>query len=799
MSEPLRRSTESRTPASDRVGSETVEHIAAIYPTGRFEPEPEPPPPPGPRPKIRWIRLLALLSGLGVLAVVSAAFGMMMAVASDLPEIDVLDVPTVQSHILDRKGHDLGVLTSNKNRLLVRSDEIAPVMKHAIVSVEDRRFYTNSGVDIRGMGRAMVQDVLEGGAVQGASTIAQQLVKNRLEAQSDRTIFQKLREAAMAFHMTRKWDKERILRNYLNTIYFGSGAYGIEAAARTYFGSDFGLGGDAPQCGSANGQRRCASLLRPSQAALIAGLVANPTAYDPVLHPRAAKTRRDLVLRRMREQDYVSQVQYEESVAESVPSSAGVHPPQETSKYPYFTTWVRQQVVDHVGAGRAFEGGLKVQTTIDSELQQAAQNAITQWLGPNPGLRGAPAAGMVVLDNKTSEVLAMVGGNNDDYNAHPFNLATQGQRQPGSSFKPFVLAEALEQGISPESTWTSKKKTFCVTRKHSKCTESFVVNNYDDAYSGVTTLRNATAFSDNSVFAEIGLKIGTRRISKLARRVGVRTPVSTNDAMTLGGLRRGVTVLDMAHAYESFASGGNLVYGTLSPGASRFEASHQRGTVPGPVGIKKISEPRDPGSEKLRAARLLNGDAAINHKRDARVLPAATSATVQSLLQGVVGIGSGKRAAVSGVSIAGKTGTTEDYGDAWFAGWSPRYTVAVWVGYPDKVKAMKPPDFSFNGEPVAGGTYPAAIFSSFMTAALNLHPLPVDKTAPAPVVTSTPGATAPAPSATVAPAPTKAPRRQAPSNAQPTTPDQTPAAPTPATGQQTPPDAPAGGAGAPLG
>jgi penicillin-binding protein 1A len=189
--------------------------------------------------RIRKLRVFALLLGLGALAAVSTVFGMMMAVASDLPAIDVLDVAPRSSVIVDRDGEPLGVLTGNENRILVRSDEIAPVMKQAIVSIEDRRFYTNSGVDLRAIGRAAVQDVLSGSAAQGGSTIAQQLVKNRLEAQDDRSIFQKLREAAMAFHMTRKWDKERILRNYLNTIYFGNGAYGIEAAARTYFGSEF--------------------------------------------------------------------------------------------------------------------------------------------------------------------------------------------------------------------------------------------------------------------------------------------------------------------------------------------------------------------------------------------------------------------------------------------------------------------------------------------------------------------------------------------------------------------------------
>jgi penicillin-binding protein 1A len=755
-----------------------------------------------PRTRIRKLRVLLILSGLGILAVISTIFGMMMAVASDLPEIDVLDVASKPSHIYsrptkdDKDGVDLGILTGNENRLLVKSDQIAPVMKHAIVAIEDRRFYTNSGVDLRGIARAAVQDVIQKRAAQGGSTIAQQLVKNRLEAQSDRTIFQKLREAAMAFHMTRKWDKERILRNYLNTIYFGNGAYGIESAARTYFGEDVGLGGAAPQCGSGDTQRRCAELLEPQQAALLAGIVANPTAFDPVTHPLAAKERRDTVLDRMLEQGYLTQDQLDTAKAEPVPTPQDVHPPQQTSQYPYFTTWVRQQVVDQVGAGRAFEGGLKVTTTIDGELQDAAQDAITQWLGPTPGQNGVPAGAMVVLDNDTSEVLAMVGGQDDTYNTRPFNLATQGQRQPGSSFKPFTLAEALKEGISPTSVWTSKKKEFCVTRKGDTCTEAFVVNNYDDAYSGVTTLANATAFSDNSVYAELGLKLGTKKIAKMAHRLGIRTPVSTNYAMTLGGLSEGVTVLDMAHAYESFATGGELIYGSLSPGADAYRDNDEHGTVPGPVGIEKIEEANGD------SVKLLNGNTGTNHTYKQEVLDHDVATNLATILQGVVRIGSGKRAAVGGITVAGKTGTTENYGDAWFVGWSPDYTVAVWVGYPDSVKSMAPPNFSFNGEPVAGGTYPASIFSTFMTAALAIHPPEGDEDLPTSPVTSAPGVTAPAP--TTAPETTQ-PEAGGGEEAAPTddtapAPDTPDTAPAPDTPAEEPPDnggAQPGGAAAP--
>src|SRR5215217_2916543 len=258
-------------------------------------------PPTGPV-RIRKLRVLALLAGLGILATVSTVFGMLMAVASDLP---ALEEPSSQNSVLvDRRGVRLGVLTGNQNRILLKETQIAPVMQHAIIAIEDKRFFTNDGVDLRGIGRALWQDLIAKRAVQGGSTIAQQFVKNSLAAQDRRTLFVKLREAALAYHITRRWSKQKILRNYLNTIYFGNGAYGIESAARTYFGSQH------TGCES-NRVRPCAAQLEPAEAALIAGMVASPSAYDPITHPAEAKRRRDLVLSRMLEQGLIAHGEYE--------------------------------------------------------------------------------------------------------------------------------------------------------------------------------------------------------------------------------------------------------------------------------------------------------------------------------------------------------------------------------------------------------------------------------------------------------------------------------------------------------
>jgi penicillin-binding protein 1A len=737
--------------------------VVALRPHGKGK-EPKPP---RRRVRIRKLRLLVLLLGLGILAAVSTVFGMMMAVASDLPKLELTTARN--SHLTDMHGHDLGLLTGNQKRLFLREDQIAPVMKHAIIAIEDRRFYTNEGVDLRGIGRAFFQDVIQKKVVQGGSTITQQLVKNALAAQDDRTLFQKLREAALAYHLTHQWSKEKILNNYLNTIYFGNGAYGIEAAARTYFQAKH------PGC-DVTGDKVCASDLAPEDAALLAGMVSSPTAYDPIAHPQAATERRNLVLQRMLEQRFLTQSQYDTAKAQPVPDQGDLQPPAEDTKYPYFTSWIKQQVVDRLGGGqegarRAFEGGLTVQTTIDGDLQDAADAAIRQWL-PNPD---GPRAALVAIENSSGKVRAMVGG--DDYNNAPFNLATQGQRQPGSAIKPFILAEALRQGISPNSVWASHKLEINVP--HSK--EIFTVNNYEGAYSGSTTLARAITFSDNSVFAQVGIKVGTRKVAALAERMGIRTKVSHNYAMTLGGLKRGLTPLDMAHAYETFASGGDLIYGSLSPGAD----NGRNQTAPGPVGIERITSRQD---GKAKPIELPSGEAAVNRKQRRNVLEHSVATEVGSLLQGVVRYGTGTRAQVAGTVIAGKTGTTEGYGDAWFVGWSPQYTVAVWVGYPNEFKSMKT---EYNGQPVAGGTYPAGIFQTFMGSALRIHPPKKEEDA---TPTTTP--TAPEPGATAAPtaAPTEAPD----------TGGATPPAPTPAPTQTpvptTPPTTPApGGDQAPTG
>jgi len=318
--------------------------------------------------------------------------------------------------------------------------------------------------------------------------------------------------------------------------------------------------------------------------------------------------------------------------------------------------------------------------------------------------------------------------------------------------------------------WSSRKLEIPVPRSKG---EVFTVNNYEDAYAGITTLARATTFSDNSVFAQVGIKVGTGKVARLAERMGIRTNVSTNYAMTLGGLKQGVTPLDMAHAYQTFASRGELVWGTLSPGAE----NRRNQKAPGPVGIRRISKESD---DNNRPVELPNGEKALNKRLDRKILEPQIADQVGSILQGVVQSGTGTKAQVPGVTVAGKTGTTEGYGDAWFVGWTPKYTVAVWVGYPNEFRSM---ETEFAGEPVAGGTYPASIFRTFVDAVTEPEEDEESTTPTIPV----PGTATPAPAAPTAPTP------EAPA---PTEPEPEPAepAPTPAV-----PEVPEGGVPAPDG
>jgi penicillin-binding protein 1A len=629
------------------------------------------------KPRLKKLRVLFVLLGLGVLAVVSMVFGMMMAVSQDLPAIYNFAQfkASKNSEVYDASGEVIGTLTSNQNKILLSSGQISPNIKNAVVSVEDARFYEHTGVDFQGIGRALVKDILSQSAAQGASTITEQFVKNALAAQGSRTVFQKFREAALAYRLERHWSKDKILTEYLNTIYFGEGAYGIEAAARTYFGEAH------PGCGTAT--EPCASVLEPWEAATLAGIIASPSAYDPKIYPENSLMRRNLVLEKMYEQGYITSTQFEEGSQQALPAPTAIEPPTLDSEAPYFTSWLRQQLVDRFGAAKTFFGGLKVKTTLDLRLQAAAEEAVGSYLGGLP-----PTAAVVVIDNRNAGIKAMVAGPN--FEEKPFNLATLGHRQPGSSIKPIILTTALEQGISPETVYESAPQTFYFGKGGK---EVFEVNNYGDSYLGSASLATATTYSDNSVYAQVGLesiKGGTRAIARTAHQLGVQTHLSTNPAMVLGGLKEGVTPLEWTYAFSTLANDGDRVSGTLAP-------------IPGdsPVAYTQVTDQDD---ETIKG-----GD---NDSRHKQVIPAGVAEEAKSILHTVVTSGTGVRADIGDESQWGKTGTTENNGDAWFCGATEEVTACVWVGYADTTTPMLT---EFSGGPVDGGTFPALIWASVIS------------------------------------------------------------------------------------
>jgi penicillin-binding protein 1A len=610
-------------------------------------------------------------------------FGMMAAVSQDLPAIYNFAQfkASKNTEVYDASGELIGTLTSNQNKILLSSAQISPNLKNAVVSIEDARFYEHSGVDFEGIGRALVKDILSQSAAQGGSTITEQFVKNALAAQNSRTLFQKFREAALAYRLERHWSKDKILTEYLNTIYFGEGAYGIEAAARTFFGAAH------PGCGTQT--EPCASVLEPWEAAMLAAIISSPSAYDPKYYPENALERRNLVLGKMEEQGYITRAQYSEGIRQALPAPRDIKPPSLDSEAPYFTSWMRQQVVDRYGAAKAFFGGLKVKTTLDLKLQGAAEETVNSYLGYSPA-----TASLVVIDNSNAGVKAMVGG--PDFDSRPFNLATLGHRQPGSSIKPFILLTALEQGISPYEVYESAPQEFAFGKKGN---ETFTVTNDEGSYVGSCDIVCATTNSDNSIYAQLGLEglkgktvaDRTHAIAATIHKMGYRAPISTNPAMVLGGLEEGVTPLEWTYAYSTLANDGDRVSGTLA-------------AVPGdsPVAYTEVT---DQDGDTIKG-----GD---NDSIREQVIDEETAQTAKSILETVVSSGTGTNADVGAEGQWGKTGTTEENGDAWFCGATEEVTACVWVGYADSVTPMTT---LYNGGPVMGGTFPALIWASVVGA-----------------------------------------------------------------------------------
>ena len=610
----------------------------------------------GRRRRIRKLRLATLLILLLLLGTASFSFGLLTAVASQVPNCDPRRVPhEVDGHIYANDNHTiLATLRGSQSRILVDTDQISPIMQQAIVAIEDKRFYEHNGVDLRGIARAVWADVAHTGVVQGGSTITQQLVKNSCVTTA-RTISRKLKEAALAWQLEQHWSKLRILTAYLNTIYFGNGAYGIQRAAQTYFNT------------------RAQRLTLP-QAALLAGIPADPSRYDPVTDPKAARGRRLEVLQAMQAQGDITPGDFARAARAPLPRAQDVRLPGVEGPAPYFVNYVKQQLIEKYGTRRVFGGGLNVQTTIDLRLQKLARHAIQSVLKEPNG----PSAALVAVRPRTGEILAMYGG--DNFRQSQFNLAVQGERQPGSSFKPFVLATALKEGISPSTTFPSKPVSIFIGDKY------WPVHNYEGDYIGSGDLVTATAVSDNSIFAQLTKLVGPANVAKTARQVGITRHLNPYFAIGLGA--DAVSPLEMARAYSTFADDGLRVDGSAFGNRPRA--------------IARVTNATGTLVDNNRPVY----HAALNRNQDA---------LLTNILEGVIRSGTGKAAALPDRVAAGKTGTTENYGDAWFVGYTPQLATAVWVGYPNKLKPMLT---DYHGSPVAGGTFPAEIWRAFTQQAL---------------------------------------------------------------------------------
>ena len=614
-----------------------------------------------PRRRIRKLRLLALLTVLVAVGSVSFTFGLIRAVAAEI-DAGKLDPQKqldkqVNGYIYDKEGKRvLAVLRGSEARTLISYDQIADSMRHAIVAIEDRRFWEHDGIDLRGIGRALVADIRHKGVIEGGSTITQQFVKNALD-RDQKTIARKVREAAYAWQLERDpggWPKRKILQEYLNTIYFGNGAYGIQQAALAYF-------------------QHGAKDLTLAESALLAGIPADPNRYDPVTNPEAAKARRHVVLQAMLEESKITQEQLEQADKTALPAPDTVRLPGTEGPAQHFVNYVKQQLIDEYGQTQVFGGGLRVRSTIDLDLQQYARDAISKWLTNADG----PSAALVAIDPRDGAVRAMIGGNN--YRKSQFNLAVQGVRQPGSSFKPFVLATALRQGISPATHFDSEPQSIDLGDKY------WVVGNYDDVYFGNIDLEKATIESDNSVYAQLTQLVGAKKVAETAKRLGIRSNLDGFYAIGLGA--EAVTPLELARAYATLAHGGRRADGAIFGNRPRV-----------------IEEVTREGRKRHNTPRAYNA------------LTSTQAGVVNQILQKAVRYGTGKRAYLPNHPVAGKTGTTENYGDAWFVGYTPQLAVAVWVGYPTKLKPMLT---EFHGEPVTGGSFPALIWKSFMEKALR--------------------------------------------------------------------------------
>ncbi len=546
-------------------------------------------------------------------------------------------------------GSRLGYIQSDTIRHPVDRKKIPAILQHATVAIEDRNFYTHGGVDYTSIVRAAVADLKAGSAVQGGSTITQQLVRNLYIAHPQEDIDRKIEEAKLATEYEQKYTKNQILTKYLNTASYGTTdgrtAVGVQAAAETYF-------------------NKGVSHLDLAEAAMIAGLPQAPSEYNPFLNPRAALQRRNEVLLAMEQQGYISASDYDQ--ASQAPLGLQRGHKYDTVREPYFFDYVQQQLIDKYGVNTVRNGGLRVYTTINPSLQADAQRAVDSCAVCYSG--GGPQSALASIDPTNGHILAMASS--QPYSpTSQFNFAADAHRQPGSSFKPYVLATAIRQGMDPETTYYSGASPTTLRLPDGT---TWTVNNSERAGAGTLNVREATIESVNVVFAQLDLDVGPENVRKTAYEMGITTHLDGIPAEGIGGLRLGVTPLEQADGYATLADGG----------------VHHTATA-----IAKVVFP--------------NGDTDTpGEASTSRVFSDGIASAVTNILKGVITQGTGSPYTDFGCPAAGKTGTTEGESDAWFVGYTPRISTAVWVGHPDSRAST-----GFGG-PTAG-----PIWRSYMEAA----------------------------------------------------------------------------------
>jgi len=647
---------------------------------------------------VRWflksglaVLIVAVLTPLTSAGVMLGAY-LFLPLPADLPE-RTPPSPSQISRVYDAAGNEIGTFKQFETSIPVGKEDIPESLKQAVIAAEDRSFYSHGGVDVRGTMRALLADVRERGASQGGSTITQQLVKNTLTG-SERSIPRKIREAVLASQLDREVDKDDILLEYLSIIYLGEGAYGVGAAAETYF-------------------RKPVSELTLSESALLAGLIPAPSRYSPRVDPAAAEDKRQTVLRAMLEEEMITDEEfgvaaYQPVWLESQGPPPGpvalVYPPEvQQSAEPYFTDYVSRWLAEHLpgGVDQIYQGGLRIETTLDPTLQGVARQQIAEFLdGTEPDLRTT----LVSVEPQRGYVRAFVSGRDFATDQVNYALGAKGGgsgRQTGSAFKPFVLAQAFAEGITPDAPYSGRDHDVSEACPGPAGTTT-VLENYEGSGFGTVDLRTATAKSINTVFTRLILDVGVDKTMALARSMGLAGVREYDPAVHCASVALGaesVSPLDMASAYGVFAA---------------------RGLRAEPTPVLRVTD-RDDNV-------IIDNSA----PEPTRVLAEDVADNVTGVLQGVLSNGT---AAGRGLDrpAAGKTGTTQNNRDAWFVGYTPTLSTSVWIGYENKTIETTKELRNIKGvRAVTGGTHPARLWQQFMRAALRGVPI-TEFSEPAPI------------------------------------------------------------------